>query len=148
MTTYTIPLDAKRDELGIYIDHHLPTLDIQEQIIVIEKYLKNTGASNVSFVRECHTECILMCPDNLLKTPPIQWKIGNDLETTMKRINILRNHFNSIKMQNKSITYNTKSCNKCGKMINLKLCSRCRSVFYCSVDCQRSDWKLHKKNCN
>ena len=66
----------------------------------------------------------------------------------MIRINILRNHFNSAGMQNQSISYNTKSCNNCGKMENLKLCSRCRSVFYCSVDCQRSHWKQHKKTCN
>mmetsp|Transcript_22900 Transcript_22900/g.54054 ORF Transcript_22900/g.54054 Transcript_22900/m.54054 type:complete len:195 (+) Transcript_22900:85-669(+) len=28
------------------------------------------------------------------------------------------------------------------------LCSRCRKVAYCSVDCQRKDWKArHKKEC-
>ena len=148
MTTYNIPLDGERDDLGIYIDHILPKLDIQDQIIVIERYLKTTGSTTVSFVRESDTDCILMCPDNLFQTPAVQWKIGNDLETSMIRINILRNHFNSAGMQNQSISYNTKSCNNCGKMENLKLCSRCRSVFYCSVDCQRSHWKQHKKTCN
>jgi hypothetical protein len=29
----------------------------------------------------------------------------------------------------------------------LKRCDRCRSVAYCSVECQRSDWKAHKKEC-
>ena len=30
---------------------------------------------------------------------------------------------------------------------NLKRCSRCRSVFYCSVECQRSHWVQHKQIC-
>ncbi|PFX23112.1 Egl nine-like 3 [Stylophora pistillata] len=30
---------------------------------------------------------------------------------------------------------------------NLSRCSRCRSVFYCSKDCQKSHWKAHKPNC-
>ena len=30
---------------------------------------------------------------------------------------------------------------------NLKFCSRCESVFYCSVECQKKDWKNHKPQC-
>ena len=30
---------------------------------------------------------------------------------------------------------------------NLSKCSRCRSVVYCSKDCQKSHWKAHKPNC-
>ena len=26
-------------------------------------------------------------------------------------------------------------------------CSRCKKVNYCSKECQRSDWKQHKKQC-
>ena len=29
----------------------------------------------------------------------------------------------------------------------LKLCNGCRSVSYCSVECQRNDWRAHKKEC-
>lgn len=28
-----------------------------------------------------------------------------------------------------------------------KRCARCRAVFYCSVLCQRNDWKVHKEHC-
>ena len=29
----------------------------------------------------------------------------------------------------------------------LKSCGQCHLVHYCSVECQRKDWKTHKKNC-
>ncbi|XP_018895705.2 uncharacterized protein [Bemisia tabaci] len=47
-------------------------------------------------------------------------------------------------------------CEKCGsdKKENgpageqaLFNCSKCKSVKYCSVECQKSDWKMHKKSC-
>jgi len=29
----------------------------------------------------------------------------------------------------------------------LKVCSKCKSVFYCSPHCQKADWKVHKRYC-
>jgi hypothetical protein len=29
----------------------------------------------------------------------------------------------------------------------LKRCSRCHRVYYCSTECQRSDWSQHKVIC-
>ena len=29
----------------------------------------------------------------------------------------------------------------------LKICGRCRNQPYCSLECQRSDWRRHKANC-
>ena len=42
-----------------------------------------------------------------------------------------------------------KKCQGCGKMeLKMKCCERCKSVFYCSRECQRGHWKLkHKKYC-
>ncbi|KAJ7054610.1 hypothetical protein C8F01DRAFT_1162157 [Mycena amicta] len=34
-----------------------------------------------------------------------------------------------------------------GGPASLQRCSRCRTVPYCSRECQTSDWKNHKKNC-
>jgi ankyrin repeat protein len=44
------------------------------------------------------------------------------------------------------------ACHFCAKSqahfaSRLKLCIRCRSVRYCSVECQRGDWSAHKKEC-
>ena len=41
-------------------------------------------------------------------------------------------------------------CSVCGKKgEGYKLCARCTCVYYCSVDCQRKDWKenRHKEEC-
>lgn len=49
-----------------------------------------------------------------------------------------------------------KNCAFCGKPplkdeagndIKMKTCSRCKSVYYHDVDCQRKHWKVHKKTC-
>lgn len=26
-------------------------------------------------------------------------------------------------------------------------CSRCMRLFYCSIECQRKDWHVHKQSC-
>ena len=44
-----------------------------------------------------------------------------------------------------------KSCANCDKADNpetpFKRCSRCQTSYYCSKDCQKADWKEHKKSC-
>ena len=45
-----------------------------------------------------------------------------------------------------------KLCSACqspeGMTIKHKVCSACKTRFYCSVDCQRNDWKQgHKDEC-
>lgn len=38
-------------------------------------------------------------------------------------------------------------CAVCGKDEFLKRCAKCSTTYYCSRDCQKSDWKFHKKIC-
>ena len=48
-----------------------------------------------------------------------------------------------------------RQCNNCSKFRYIsdknnelyKKCSGCNNTYYCSVDCQRKDWKIHKNNC-
>ncbi|KAK5998684.1 hypothetical protein PT974_01066 [Cladobotryum mycophilum] len=42
------------------------------------------------------------------------------------------------------------SCTACKKSppeVNLKRCAKCNTTPYCSRDCQKADWKTHKKIC-
>ena len=48
------------------------------------------------------------------------------------------------------LSYLSSVCRVCGKDgKGSKQCSRCTCVYYCSVDCQRKDWKEngHKEEC-
>ncbi len=36
---------------------------------------------------------------------------------------------------------------KCGDPIPFKRCAQCKSVYYCSKECQLADWRLHKLCC-
>ena len=41
-------------------------------------------------------------------------------------------------------------CDTCRKALpytEMKKCSKCRSAIYCSIECQREDWILHKPTC-
>ena len=41
-----------------------------------------------------------------------------------------------------------KGCIKCEKKdVQLHRCAACRVAWYCSADCQRTDWPRHKHAC-
>lgn len=39
-----------------------------------------------------------------------------------------------------------KMCQICAEQAH-KFCSKCKSVYYCSSDCQKADWPTHKNSC-
>ncbi|KAF8586097.1 hypothetical protein K439DRAFT_1632012 [Ramaria rubella] len=42
----------------------------------------------------------------------------------------------------------TAACANCGSPHSLKLCARCKQIFYCSMDCQRAHWReKHRAEC-
>ncbi|CAD7696965.1 unnamed protein product [Ostreobium quekettii] len=40
------------------------------------------------------------------------------------------------------------TCHHCGTAGAKKKCGGCNKTFYCSRECQRQDWKRHRKECN
>ena len=38
------------------------------------------------------------------------------------------------------------SCKICGNAVGLKVC-KCQKAYYCSKNCQKIDWKVHKSDC-
>lgn len=40
-----------------------------------------------------------------------------------------------------------KQCAVCGSTLKLQHCARCPDIHYCSKDCQKSHWKIHKTIC-
>jgi hypothetical protein len=39
-------------------------------------------------------------------------------------------------------------CTQSGSSVELKRCVNCPDTYYCSRECQRQHWKIHKKQCN
>ena len=55
-------------------------------------------------------------------------------------------------MQEKKFNPRVPSCQKCHKTEEqigkaLRHCAKCKKTLYCSTECQRGHWKLHKKDC-
>jgi MYND finger len=59
------------------------------------------------------------------------------------------NFDNSIKSTNfKKMNITTNICMSCGKSDGKTYkCAKCKDRFYCSVECQKKDWPVHKNYC-
>ena len=58
----------------------------------------------------------------------------------MKSENLLLLHLKKLRM----------NCNQCEKELvqdNCLICSACRQAVYCSRQCQKLNWKIHKSKC-
>ncbi len=56
--------------------------------------------------------------------------------------------FNILEPIEKRIGFLWKSCDTCKEeRRNTSLCARCKKSRYCSVECQRADWTVHKSVC-
>mmetsp|Transcript_12680 Transcript_12680/g.17706 ORF Transcript_12680/g.17706 Transcript_12680/m.17706 type:complete len:306 (-) Transcript_12680:1828-2745(-) len=51
------------------------------------------------------------------------------------------------KSSNSNREIKCRSCRKRLPLKQMKKCSRCRSVVYCSGECQKADWENHKSKC-
>ncbi|KAK4209280.1 cytochrome P450 [Rhypophila decipiens] len=67
------------------------------------------------------------------------------LHETSTFLNIIHN--TTSPTQNKNTMSSCTACGKSPPEVSLKKCAKCNVTPYCSRDCQKDDWKAHKKLC-
>jgi len=66
---------------------------------------------------------------------------------------LVKKKFTNLREHSKFSSLVVPKCHSCGKEQGengekLKRCSRCSTVWYCNVNCQKIDWKEHRLVCN
>lgn len=70
-------------------------------------------------------------------------------EEVVKLLNMFVNIKNVVKKITKIVKMNEicANCGKSAKDVKLLKCSNCQQVYYCGLECQKKNWKDHKKQC-
>jgi len=75
------------------------------------------------------------------------------VEDAERTLEVLKAHLSRTGQLDKANTSSASStstllkCSHCGVHGKCLRCGSCREAFYCSQDCQRSHWKVHKQRC-
>ena len=91
--------------------------------------------------------------DNLLYLRGVDNLPNSDIEFLMKKTGIELTKKNNEKIRHlaQCLVFNRLSkriCDYCGKQEdNLKICKNCCLSWYCSTDCQKKHWDIHKLRC-
>eukprot|EP00106_Octopus_bimaculoides_P013080 XP_014780522.1 PREDICTED: ankyrin repeat and MYND domain-containing protein 2-like [Octopus bimaculoides] len=138
---------------------------IKFKMVKIEDCCQNCG--QVSALYQCYRcKMVSYCSKNCeRKHKKEHSRVCFTPQTTLNQINPLTESevtcSNNKKKSNNEKTDNKKECLKDssnGKTENLcetcfrtniplKKCSKCKTTYYCSTDCQKYDWSTHKSNC-
>lgn len=94
---------------------------------------------------DCEYACIYLIKNKVIGIFVVSKLVDNALRGNMydyvRRVMI---HESSMEL----IVHTNYVCNHCSIVsFNSQRCSRCRDRVYCSVECQRKDWVMHKSNC-
>ncbi|XP_034299519.2 uncharacterized protein [Magallana gigas] len=101
---------------------------------------KCTGCKAVSYCsKECQTQDWSQRHKNECK------KIRNEERQSFPDVN-RETMIN--KVEATAVSKDLEFCPVCGYTGKLKLCQRCKKIKYCSVECQKADWKKHKLCCS
>lgn len=61
---------------------------------------------------------------------------------------LMKDYFKSFRITENYFNINiSEQCYTCCKSYDLQRCSKCKSIRYCSKECQTADWKYHKQEC-
>ena len=107
-----------------------------------EHYLKDLQINNIDYLLKHYATRVAISP--FFAVPYVEDCFA--IESTPTDLSESKNPASTIKT----------GCGNCGSMKKketgadgetLLVCSRCRETKYCSLDCQRADWRNHKKVC-
>eukprot|EP01084_Bolivina_argentea_P033133 61314_1 len=87
------------------------------------------------------------------KVKKSEWSVKTNIKYTNNKYRLCIGLLNSadeysLIPNNRNYNIINKECGYCSKVgVGLLVCSRCRNVYYCNINCQRPHWTYHKKNC-
>ena len=102
----------------------------------IKQYDKESDKARIKIRMPC-------CADERCPVVLFHQVLANNGDLTSKHKQLIAQSKSETVRSDKTIS----SCRVCGKQDELKNCSRCKSVKYCSIECQRKDWPQHKGSC-
>lgn len=118
-----------------------------ETPVAMESIKPEKGAARVS--TETSTQQPTVSLETKLSEPPPR-TVASQEEATHQL-----SRENSSSSETKGKTRKTardkfRQCENCDQVIRerIQLCSGCKKVAYCNVQCQKTHWKLHKKTCS
>jgi len=129
------------------------TSDKKINVVKLDDIMQHVQAKQ-KFVAECFNKFKVLyptCRRGALHYNPAAW-------TDVALHTIKKSTCNQIKFPNGCCSLKDCAINNfymivletlyCDKVLKLKICSKCNAIKYCSKECQREHWHVHKKVCN
>lgn len=112
----------------------------------MDSLLGDVAALHIPSLRSAAEEWIRSHPnaEELFNAEPGQLDGANIEEMRAQSLKLFQQHLQA----SRPVSVQEAGCKKCGASGDLKVCSQCKQVSYCSSACQRSDWKKHKLQCH